>query len=136
MKNIEIARKYQDYMVEKRRYFHENPEMTGQEYKTIEYLSAELDSLGIEHVVIENGGILATIKGGKEGRAVLLRADVDGLPVQETPDNLKKGMRTCISKNPGVMHACGHDGHMAILLGAAKILLDKQKEAKASFFVR
>ena len=122
-------------MIEKRRYFHENPELTGKELKTIEYLSAELTALGIEHVVIENGGILATIKGGKDGRAVLLRADVDGLPVQETPDNLKPGMRTCISKNPGVMHACGHDGHMAMLLGAAKILLDKKDEIAGTVYL-
>ena len=107
MKNIDTAKKYQDYMVEKRRYFHENPELTGQELKTIQYLSDELTAMGIEHTVIENGGILATIKGGLPGEgAVLLRADVDGLPVLETPDNLKPGMRTCISKNPGVMHAC------------------------------
>ena len=135
MKNIEIAKRYQDYMIEKRRYFHENPEMTGKELKTIEYLSAELTALGIEHVVIENGGILATIKGGKDGRAVLLRADVDGLPVLETPDNLKPGMRTCVSKNPGVMHACGHDGHMAMLLGAAKILLDKKDEIAGTVYL-
>ena len=136
MKNIEIAKKYQDYMVEKRRYFHENPELTGQELKTIQYLSDELTAMGIEHVVIENGGILATIKGGLPGEgAVLLRADVDGLPVLETPGNLKPGMRTCISKNPGVMHACGHDGHMAMLLGAAKILLEKKDEIEGTVYL-
>jgi len=136
MKNIDIAKKYQDYMVEKRRYFHENPELTGQELKTIQYLSDELTAMGIEHTVIENGGILATIKGGLPGeRAVLLRADVDGLPVLETPDNLKPGMRTCISKNPGVMHACGHDGHMAMLLGAAKTLLEKKDEIEGTVYL-
>ncbi len=136
MKNIDIAKKHQDYMVKMRRYFHENPEMTGQEFKTIERLSEELTAMDIEHVVIENGGILATIKGGKPGqRAVLLRADVDGLPVLETPDNLKPGMRTCISKNPGVMHACGHDGHMAMLLGAAKILLEKKDEIEGTVYL-
>ena len=136
MKNIDTAKKYQDYMVEKRRYFHENPELTGQELKTVQYLSDELTAMGIEHVVIENGGILATIKGGLPGEgAVLLRADVDGLPVLETPDNLKPGMRTCISKNPGVMHACGHDGHMAMLLGAAKILLEKKDEIEGTVYL-
>lgn len=136
MKNIDTAKKYQEYMVEKRRYFHENPELTGQELKTVQYLSDELTAMGIEHVVIENGGILATIKGGLPGEgAVLLRADVDGLPVLETPDNLKPGMRTCISKNPGVMHACGHDGHMAMLLGAAKILLEKKDEIEGTVYL-
>ena len=126
MKNVELAKKYEEYMISIRRYFHRFPELTGQEYKTIKKLSEELTAMGVEHVVIENGGILAKIKGEIESdRAVLLRADVDGLPVLETPDNLKPGMRTCISEVPGLMHACGHDGHMAMLLGTAKILLDK-----------
>ena len=136
MKNIELAKKYEEYMISMRRYFHQWPELTGQEYKTIEKLSEELTSMGVEHVVIENGGILATIKGGKPGdRAVLLRADVDALPVLETPDNLKKGMRTCISQTPGLMHACGHDGHMAMLLGTAKILLDKKDEIEGTVYL-
>lgn len=136
MKNIELAKKYEEYMISMRRYFHQWPELTGQEYKTIEKLSEELTAMGVEHVVIENGGILATIKGGKPGdRAVLLRADVDALPVLETPDNLKKGMRTCISQTPGLMHACGHDGHMAMLLGTAKILLDKKDEIEGTVYL-
>lgn len=136
MKNLEIAKKYEDYIIAMRRYFHENPEMTGQEFKTIERLSQELTEMGIEHVVIENGGILATIKGAKDnGKAVLLRADCDGLPVHETDDNLKPGMRTCKSKVDGVMHACGHDGHMAMLLGAAKVLLDKKDEIEGTVYL-
>ena len=126
MKNLELAKKYENYMIELRRYFHENPELSSQEDKTVEKLCEELDKLGIEYTVIPNGGILAKIVGKEDGRKVLLRADIDALPVLETPDNLKEGKRTCISKTPGVMHACGHDGHMAMLLGAAKILLDKK----------
>ncbi len=132
MKNLDLALKYEDYIIEMRRYFHENPEMSGQEIETIKKLSQELEEMGVEHIVVEKGGILAFINGAKPGRTVLLRADVDALPVQETPDNLKPGMRTCISKKDGLMHACGHDGHMAMLLGTAKILLEKQQELEGN----
>ena len=125
MKNIEIAKKYEDYIIEMRRYFHENPELSNMEFNTLKRICEELDKMGVEYTVIENGGILGKIVGKAEGRKVLLRADIDALPVQETPDNLKEGMRTCVSKNPGVMHACGHDGHIAMLLGAAKVILEK-----------
>lgn len=135
MKNLELAKKYENYMIELRRYFHENPELSSQEDKTVEKLCEELDKLGIEYTVIPNGGILAKIVGKEDGRKVLLRADIDALPVLETPDNLKEGKRTCISKTPGVMHACGHDGHMAMLLGAAKILLDKKDEIEGTVYL-
>ena len=136
MKNYEIAKKYEDYIISMRRYFHTHPELSGKEINTIARLSAELTDMGIEHVVIPDGGILATIKGGKPGdKAVLLRADCDALPVQETADNLKPGMRTCISENDGVMHACGHDGHMAMLLGTAKILLERKDEIEGTVYL-
>ncbi len=136
MTNLEVAKKYEDYIISMRRYFHEHPELSNQEDKTVEKLSRELTSMGIEHTVIPHGGILGKIKGNKDnGKAVLLRADIDGLPVQETPDNLKEGMRTCMSQNPGVMHACGHDGHMAMLLGACKILLEKKDEIEGTVYI-
>ena len=136
MKNIELAKKHEEYIIAMRRYFHENPELSDKELKTIAKISEELTAMDVEHVVIENGGILAKITGEKDnGKAVLLRADVDALPVQETPDNLKPGMRTCISKVPGVMHACGHDGHIAMLLGAAKVLSEKKAEIEGTVYL-
>ncbi len=136
MKNLEIAKKYEDYIISMRRYFHEHPELSSMEDKTVERLSKELTDMGIEHVIIPNGGILATIKGKKPGdKAVLLRADIDALPVQETPDNLKKGMRTCISQNNGVMHACGHDGHMAMMLGTCKILMERLDDIEGTIYI-
>ena len=135
MKNLEVAKKYEEYMIEMRRYFHENPELSNMEDKTVEKICGELDAMGIEYVVIPNGGILAKIVGKAEGRKVLLRADIDALPVLETPDNLKEGGRTCVSKVPGVMHACGHDGHIAMLLGAAKILLEKKEEIEGTGYL-
>ncbi len=130
MKNIEIAEKFQDYMVEIRRYLHENPELTGKEYNTVAYIRSKLDEMGMEYTEIENGGILAFLRGKEPGKTVLLRADCDALPIIEK-DNLK-GCRKVWSKNPGVMHACGHDGHTACLLGACRILQERQDEIKGT----
>ncbi len=136
MKYLEGAKKYEDYIISMRRYFHENPELSDKEDETIKRLSEELTAMGVEHVVVENGGIFATIVGNKPGdKAVMLRADVDALPVQETDDNLIKGGRSCKSKVDGVMHACGHDGHMAMMLGATKILMDNKDDIEGTVYV-
>ena len=126
MKNIELAQKYQDYMVSARRYLHENPELSGREFNTVKFIMGELDKMGIEYIEVENGGVLGFIRGKAEGKTVLLRADCDALPVLEK-ENLTNS-RCVWSKNEGVMHACGHDAHTAALLGAAKVLLDKKEE--------
>ena len=82
MKNIEIAKKHQDYIVAMRRYFHENPELSDHEDNTVARISQELTDMGIDYVVIPRGGVLATIKGNTDnGRSVLLRGDIDALPV-------------------------------------------------------
>lgn len=123
----EKVKNLEEYMIKWRRHFHENPELSGEEFETLETLKKELDNLGIDFIEIEDGGILGFIKGEKPGdKKVLLRADIDALPVQEKPNNLA-GPRVCQSKNDGKMHACGHDGHMAMLLGAAKILLEEKE---------
>ncbi len=130
MTNLELAKKYEGYMVDLRRHFHENPELSGQEFKTVERISEELTNMGIEHIVVEDGGVLGFIRGEKPGKMVLLRADCDALPVLEK-ENLNN-TRSCWSKVPGVMHACGHDAHTAALLGAAKILLEKKDEIEGT----
>ncbi|MCR5372575.1 MAG: amidohydrolase [Solobacterium sp.] len=138
MTNLELAKKYEDYIISMRRYFHEHPELSDHEDATIDRLSEELTGMGIDHVVIPRGGILATIKGPAEkdsGRKVLLRADVDALPVQETDTVLFDVPRTVKSKNDGVMHACGHDGHMGMLLGAAKILLERKDDIEGTVYL-
>ncbi len=134
MSILERARKYEDYVISMRRRFHEEPELSGAEFKTLEKIGAELTAMGLEHEEVPNGGIAAFIRGGKAerdaagraGRTVLLRADMDALPVEEQ-QNLN-GTRQCFSKIPGAMHACGHDGHTAMLLGAAKILDEMKAE--------
>lgn len=108
------------WMVQLRRHFHAHPELSFQEHATAERIAEELRGLpGVSDVVEGCGrtGVVALIRGGAgPGPCVLLRADMDALPLQETGD--------CpfISTKPGVMHACGHDAHVAALLGAAKVL--------------
>ena len=120
-----------------RRYFHENPDVTGLEEPTTLWIKDYLDSLGIETDFVKDGGLFAYIYGkgyenskpSDEVPTVMLRADVDALPVQESENNLS-GKKVCISKKPGVCHACGHDAHIAMTLAAAKILNDHKDELK------
>lgn len=121
------AKKNFDYMVRIRRHMHEYPENSGVEYETVKYIASELDALGIEYVVVPEGGIIGQIHGGKPGKTVLLRADMDALPIKESKTNLTKE-KVCISKNDGVSHACGHDAHTAMLLAEAKILNENKED--------
>ena len=118
-----IASKYNDYQVTMRRYFHENPEVSAQEYNTSKVIKEELDKIGLPWVDCGlETGVLGTIKGAKPGKTILLRADIDALSVQETT-----GLEYA-SKNEGVMHACGHDCHISMLLTAAHILNDMKED--------
>ena len=88
-------------------------------------VSSELEAMGIPYVEIPEGGILATLTGHTDnGKAVLLRADLDALAIRDPEENLNQ-KRVCKSQTPGVLHACGHDGHIAQLLGAAKLLQEQ-----------
>eukprot|EP01083_Nonionella_stella_P208476 756541_1 len=103
-----------------RRYFHTNPELKFQEENTAQNIEAYLKDLGIEtKTKIAGTGVIGLLRGDHDGPCIMLRADMDALPIEElkTEDNDE-----FISKNKGVMHACGHDAHLAILCGAAKIL--------------
>ncbi|MEA4920911.1 MAG: M20 family metallopeptidase [Clostridiaceae bacterium] len=111
----------QDYTTAIRRHLHENPELSGKEFNTIKLICQELDKTGVEYVNIPDGGVLATIDGPVPGKTVLLRADCDALPIQELPCNAKKP-KVCVSQIDGAAHMCGHDGHTAMLLSAAKVL--------------
>ena len=122
MNIAEAARKYADYTIEMRRYFHKYPELSLQEENTAKKIREELTKMGIPFVTMANYGTVATIGGKKPGKCVLLRADMDALPIQEKVDLPFK------SQNDGVMHACGHDIHTAVLLGTASVLKALQEE--------
>lgn len=109
-------------MVENRRYLHQHPELSFKEYKTAEFIANFYENLGIHYRKNVGGnGVVATIQGGKPGKTVALRADFDALPIQDEKDVPYK------STVPGVMHACGHDGHTSTLLGLAKALYEMRE---------
>lgn len=122
MNIAQAAQKYADYTIEMRRYFHMYPELGMEEENTSKKIREELTKMGVPFVEMAKYGTLATIGGKKPGKCVLLRADMDALLVQEENDF------EYASKNPGVMHACGHDSHSAMLLGCARILKDMEDE--------
>lgn len=104
----------ENYVIDLRRQLHQYPELSFKEFKTAERIETELNSLGISSRRVAETGVVADINGKTDGLTVALRADIDALPVTElnTP--------SYTSKNVGVMHACGHDAHTAMLLGVAK----------------
>ncbi|MFX0122343.1 MAG: M20 family metallopeptidase [Candidatus Hodarchaeota archaeon] len=118
---INEARDLESYVIEKRRYIHMFPETSYEEEKTASFIEEELHKIGYKTQRIAKTGVLAILKGTIEGKTVALRADIDALNISEENDVPYK------SQNPGKMHACGHDAHVAMLLGAAKILF-KYKE--------
>lgn len=108
-----------------RRDFHQHPELSNREFKTAEKVAAHLRSLGIEtRTGIAKTGVVGILKGGKPGPVVGLRADMDALPVTERVDLPFKSIATSEynGEQVGVMHACGHDAHVAILMGVAEVL--------------
>ena len=111
--------KIYDEMVKIRRKIHMNPELGDEEFETSKTIKEFLNDNGIEYEEIINTGIVATIYNG-EGKTVATRADIDALPIFEENDVEYK------SKTDGKMHACGHDAHMTIQMGAAKILADNR----------
>lgn len=107
-----------DEVIALRHDLHMHPEASMCEFRTTDRICQELDKLGIPYRRLEPTGVIGTIQGGKPGRTVALRADIDALSLDEHTDLPFK------SQTPGFMHACGHDTHVAMLIGAAKILND------------
>lgn len=112
-----------DYVIGQRRWFHQNPELSKAEFHTTSHILEELSQLDIPVQCFDGlTGCVGVLKGARPGPTVMLRADIDALPIQE------QSSVPYASHNPGVMHACGHDCHAAMLLGAAKILKARQSE--------
>ena len=123
----QLAKEQEDYVIKCRHYLHAHPELGEHEVETTRYIREQLEEMGIPVQTFEGiTGCIGTIEGGQPGKTVMLRADIDALPIQENP-----GKSYC-SVNPGVMHACGHDCHTAMLLGAARILSEHKAELKGT----
>ena len=126
MKVIEEVKKYQDYAVSKRREFHRHPELSLKEVETAKRIRAELTKMEIPYEEVAGTGTIATLKGKKEHPVIGLRCDIDALPIHEVKDLSFR------SENEGVMHACGHDGHISMLLTAAKVLSEHRDELECT----
>lgn len=112
-------------VIDWRHYFHENPELSNREFKTAEKIAEHLRSLGLDvETEVAKTGVVALLKGDNPGKVVALRADIDALPVTERNDlPFKSEVKTTfLGTETGVMHACGHDTHIAILMGVAEVL--------------
>ena len=122
---------YQDEMTGWRRHIHKHPETAFEEHQTSDYVALRLHEFGIDvHRGLAGTGVVGTLKGDKgAGPAIALRADMDALDIEEKNDIDYK------SENPGKMHACGHDGHSTMLLGAAKYLAETKNFADTVHFI-
>ncbi|MBQ8090927.1 MAG: amidohydrolase [Pyramidobacter sp.] len=124
----EAAARERDYIINQRRWLHAHPELSGLEVNTTSHIAAELKKCGVETQTFSDiTGVIGTIRGVQPGRTVMLRADIDALPILEKDDG-----RPYVSQNPGVMHACGHDCHTAMLLGASRILCGMRDQLRGT----
>ncbi|CAL2087143.1 amidohydrolase [Tenacibaculum sp. 190524A05c] len=122
-------------VIEWRRDFHQNPELSNREFKTAKKIAKHLKSLGIEtQENVAKTGVVGILKGKKPGKVIALRADIDALPVVERNDLAFKSTvkSTYLGKEVGVMHACGHDTHTAILMGVAEVLSKHKDKIKGT----
>lgn len=126
MDTFMLAKQAEEYVVGLYRDLHEHPEIGMQEERTIQVIVDELSKLGIENEIIPHGGIIGIIEGDRPGKTIVLRADIDALPMKEEPNNLKQP-KVVVSQDDRAAHTCGHDGHTAMLLGAAKILVENKQ---------
>ena len=110
-----------EWAIKHRRYLHQHPELSGQEFETCRYIRNELTKLGIEILDYKAPSTVGFVPGTVGDKTVLLRADIDALPIVEEGDH-----KPYISKVPGVAHACGHDGHTAILLAVARWIMENR----------
>ena len=114
----------EDKLIEWRHYFHQNPELSNREFKTAEKIAAHLKSLGLEvEKNVAKTGVVGVLKGNNPGKVVAIRADIDALPVTERNDlPFKSEVKTTfLNTETGVMHACGHDTHISILMATAEV---------------
>lgn len=114
--------KYKQYTIDLRREFHANPEPSLEEFETVKRIERELNEIGIPYEIVGETGIVATIVGKGSGKTVALRGDIDALEMDDLKDVEYKSTRA------GLCHACGHDGHTAMLIAAGRILYENREE--------
>lgn len=122
----ELTRQNEPYIIDMRREFHMYPEVSLKEERTSSRIQEELDKMGIPYVVTSDGSVIGIIEGIEKGPVLVIRGDIDALPMQEENDLPYK------SRTDGTMHACGHDAHAAVLLGTAKTLLAMRDSLKGT----
>jgi amidohydrolase len=123
----EKANSLEPWLVEVRRHFHANPELSNQEYRTADAIAGYLSGLGLEvQCRVGRSGVVGILQGTQPGPCVALRADMDALPINEAAHH------ACRSATPGVSHACGHDAHMAMALGVARVLAESRARLKGT----
>jgi len=130
-----LASQIEPRVIEWRRYFHQHPELSNREFETAKIIAEQLRKLGLDvKTEIAHTGVVGILRGMNETPVVALRADMDALPVTEALDLpfASKVKTSYNEKEVGVMHACGHDAHMAILLGAAEVLASMKNELRGS----
>lgn len=128
-----ISNAIESKVIQWRRHFHQYPELSNREFETAEYIAKYLKTLGLEvQTGVAHTGVVAILDSGKPGPVVALRADIDALPVTETADlPFSSKVTTMYEGNEvGVMHACGHDTHAAMLMGAAHVLVKMKDKLK------
>src|SRR5687767_13636292 len=127
----DAAARVESSVIACRRDIHEHPELGNRETRTAQLVADKLKALGIEvQTGVAHTGVIGILKGGKPGRVVALRADMDALPVTEQVDLpfASKVRTTYNGQEVGVMHACGHDTHVAMLMGAAEVLAGMRRD--------
>tara|TARA_B110001452_G_scaffold225826_1_gene199932 strand:+ start:290 stop:1558 length:1269 start_codon:yes stop_codon:yes gene_type:complete len=125
----------EDKLIEWRRDFHQNPELSNREFKTAEKIAKHLTDIGLQvETNIAKTGVIAILEGDQPGKVIAIRADIDGLPVTERNDlDFKSEVKTIfLNTETGVMHACGHDTHIAILMATAEVLSKHKDKIKGS----
>jgi amidohydrolase len=122
----DLVNKHQQEVIDLRRYFHTYPEVSKKEFNTQKKIMEILTALGLNPKAIANTGVMAELEGAKPGKCIAIRADIDALELQ---DECGKPYQ---SVNHGVCHACGHDGHISMLLGVAKVLTDYREQLAGS----
>jgi len=131
----ELAVQYEPGVIDWRHHLHQYPELSNREFNTSAFIAEKLRSFGLEvRTGIAHTGVIGILKGGKPGPVIALRADMDGLPVKERVplEWASKEIAEFNGQEVGVMHACGHDTHMSILLGTAQILSEIRNDIKGT----